>query len=176
MIFILFSSCGYRTGNSGQLSSYSTVSVPYVYGDRDGDLTSAIIEELSSSACFRYERECGELLLYVRILDFRDLNIGFRYDRDKDSSLNKSVIPAETRYSILTQVEVIERGSGCSVLGPVELWTSIDFDHDYYSSRDGINVFSLGQLSDYDAAHDVALHPLHRKLAQKIVDYLKYSW
>ncbi len=42
----------------------------------------------------------------------------------------------------------------------------------YYSSRKGVNVFSLGQVTDIDEARDVAEYPLHRRLAQKIVDYI----
>ena len=49
---------------------------------------------------------------------------------------------------------------------------SMDFDHDYYSSRHGVNIFSLGQLTDYDTAEDTVRKPLNDRLAEKIADYV----
>lgn len=51
-----------------------------------------------------------------------------------------------------------------------------EFDHTYYTTRDRINVFSLGQLSDIDAARDAAMVPLNRALAERIVDFVMNSW
>jgi len=73
-------------------------------------------------------------------------------------------------------VTVRETCSGSIVLGPAQLDASVDFDHDYYYSPDGINEFSLGQLTDYDVAYDTVQRPLNQALARKVVDYLTHSW
>lgn len=168
-------SCGYRNG----LHAPRTITVPYVEGDYNGDLTAAIVRQIVGSGRFSYRNECGALILKVKVIDLRDENIGFRYDRHKDGKLKKSTIPVETRSIALVEVSVVEAGTAKLLLGPARLSADIDFDHFYYSNLEkddelgeGVNVFSLGQLTDIDEAHDAAERPLNYKLAQKIVDYL----
>lgn len=172
------SSCGYRCGSGceGLSSRYATISVPYVEGDQDGSLTSAIIKEITRSGAFDYRSCGGALTLLVKQIDVCEDNIGFRYDRKKRGKLTQDIIPTETRMTIVAEVSVVETVSCCTLLGPVRLSASVDYDHDYYSSRDGINIFSLGQLSDFDEAYDAVQVPLHREIAQKIVDYVTQSW
>lgn len=167
-------SCGYRFGQ-GELSSlYRSISVPYVQGDIDGRFTAALIKAISVSGEFVY-KEQGDLTLEVEIIDFRDENIGFRYDKNREGRLTKSIIPTETRLTVIALVRLKETFSGKLVLGPAHLSASVDFDHDYYSSRKGVNVFSLGQLTDFDAARDAVYRPLNSLLAKKIVDYINAS-
>lgn len=172
---LILTSCGYRTGQGGVVSSYKTISVPYVVGDLDGSLTSAIVRQLSRNGDLEYQSD-GALALQIEIIDFRDVNIGFRYDRDNHGHLTKTIIPTETRITEICEVKVMEACSGKVVLGPTRIAASVDFDHDYYSSRNGVNIFSLGQLSDYDTAHDAVYVPLNQALAQKIVDYVCGYW
>jgi hypothetical protein len=82
----------------------------------------------------------------------------------------------ETRIIATVEISVTESGSCRTLLEPVRLTASVDFDHDYYFSRNGVNVFSLGQLIDIDSAYDAVQTPLHDLLARKIVDYLNESW
>lgn len=172
----LVSSCGYRFGYGGLSENYSTISVPYVEGDFDGSLTGAIISEIAKSGSFEYLRNGGALILQIKMIDLSDENIGFRYDRKKKGELTKSVIPTETRIKALIELIVLDAASGCVLLGPARLSAYIDFDHDYYSSRNGINIFSLGQLSDIDAAYDAVRKPLYYALARKIVEFVNDSW
>jgi hypothetical protein len=174
----LLSGCsGYQFGRGGTLvNQYSTISVPYVEGDLDGSMTASIINELARSGCFRFRQCDGDLTLKVKITDLRDENIGFRYDRKKKGELTHSIIPTETRLTAYSEVVVENSRTGCAVLGPVRVRASVDFDHDYYSNRDGVNIFSLGQLNDVDAACDAAQLSLNEALAGKIVDYLCNSW
>lgn len=182
VLAILFSSfvssCGYRYGQGGLSAEYRTISVPYVENDKDGLLTAALVRQISARGAFQYLRDGGDLILKVIIIDFSEENIGFRYDRNKEGRISKyrDIIPTETRLTALAEVSVIDPCSGCIVLGPVRLTASVDFDHDYYSSRDAVNTFSLGQLSDIDEALDAAHRPLNEALARKIVDYLADSW
>lgn len=154
------------------------MTVPYVEGDKDGLLTSAIIRQISARGDFEYLCDGGDLILKVVVVDLSEENIGFRYDRNKEGHISKyrDIIPTETRLIALAEVSVMEACSGVIVLGPVRLTASVDFDHDYYFSRDGVNTFSLGQLSDIDAALDAVRRPLNEALARKIVDYVADSW
>lgn len=175
VVLILLSGCGYRIGDGG-LSRYQTISIPFVEGDWDGDFTSEIAKEISKSGAFEYKREDGALILFIKLIDLRDENIGFRYDRKKRGTIKKSIIPTETRITAFVEIKVVEAASNEVVLGPVILSSSIDFDHDWYNSRHAVNIFSLGQLSDIDAAREAVGHPLNEALAKKIADYLSDSW
>ncbi|WP_195155528.1 LPS assembly lipoprotein LptE [Candidatus Protochlamydia phocaeensis] len=172
-----FNSCQYRFGRGELAEQYSTICVPYIEGDTEGELTAEVIKRLSLSGGLRYVSSGGDLILSVKIIEMRDENIGFRYDRKKHGELKRSIIPTETRLSALVEVSVKEAGSGQIIRGPTRLTGSVDFDHEYYySSHHALNIFSLGQLNDIDAAHDAAMHPLNRHLAERIADYVLNSW
>lgn len=170
--------CGYRLDRGEGLltSRYRSISVPYVVGDEFGDLTAAVIKEIVQSGAFEYEAYTGALTLNIAQVDLREDNIGFRYDRRRSGKLTDDVIPTETRMIETVEITVVESASGCVILGPVRLSAYMDFDHDYYFSRDGVNVFSLGQLIDIDEAKIAVRAPLNERLAKKIVDYLTQSW
>jgi len=176
LLLYSLTACGYRVGNSGLTSKYSSISVPYVQGDVDGSLTAAITHQIARSGSFTYRADGGELLLIVKIVDLSDENVGFRYNRNKEGDLKKTIIPVETRLFITVEVVVTEAASGCVVLEPVRLFASMVCDHDYYSSANEVNRFSLGQLSDVDAAFEAVQRPLNEELALKIVDYISDSW
>lgn len=172
LVCLCTSCAGYRWGHGDMISQFQTISVPYVEGDYDGDLTAAIIQQVSQSGLLTYRDSGADLILQVDIIDYSDENIGFRYDRKKSGKLSSRIIPDETRAWVSAEVSVLAAGCEEPVLGPVLLSAYVEFDHDYYDSRNGINVFSLGQLTDIDAARDTAQRPLNRCLAQKIVDYI----
>lgn len=168
--------CGYSFGEGGAACSYRTISVPFIQGDWNGELTAAVIHEIAQTGCFEYKKDGGALELKIRIIDFRDVNIGFRYDRKRTGELRKSIIPTESRLGVTVEVALINTATCETVLGPVKINSNVDFDHDYYKSLHAINIFSLGQLSDYDAAYDAAYRPLNRNLAKKISDFICDSW
>jgi hypothetical protein len=175
VLLAVLSGCGYRFVNNDQHFA-RTISVPYVEGDRDGAITAAIIRELCNSNAYQYVQQGGEFTLQVKIIDLRDENIGFRYYRKQSGKLTNSVIPTETRLWAKTEVSVINNSSGEYALGPALIETNADFDHDYYLNLHGINIFSLGQLSDVDSAREAVWEPLNKLLSQKIVDYVSNSW
>lgn len=174
--FCVVTSCGYRFGQGVVPSSYQTISVPYVCGDQDGSLTAAIINDFEKSGGLRFRSSGAQLVTKIKLIDLCDENIGFRYDHDKKGRRTKSVVPTETRIRAVVELCVIDVCSQKVILGPVILSSSVDYDHDYYSSRDGINTFSLGQLSDIDEAREAVKTPLYRALARKIVEYINESW
>lgn len=173
----LFTSCHYRLGYDGLSNQYKTISVPYVESDRDGTLTAEVIKQLATSSAFQYLTHGGDLILKISLIELSDENIGFCYDRNKKGHLKDTLIPRETRLKAIVNVAVIDRCSNQILRGPVDITAYIDFDHDFYSNRDSINIFSLGQLTDIDAAQESAIrYPLNRQIAKKIVDYVVNSW
>jgi hypothetical protein len=128
-----------------------------------------------SQAGLHYVNGPSDLVLIVRIITLEDENIGFRYDRKKCGKLKKATIPTETRFLLTAEIE-LKDCKGAILLGPVRIKNDLDFDHEFYSSIHAMNIFSLGQLNDRDAAYDAALHPLHQQMAEKIVDYITNGW
>lgn len=169
-------SCHYQFGHGELASKYTTISVPYAEGDLDGSLTADVIKKISSSGAFRYAACEGELLLKIKVVETKDLNIGYRYDRKRDDELKHSIIPSESRFVIFAEVSIIDNSKNELVRGPILIRASLDFDYDYYKVQHEANVFSLGQLNDVDSARDAARHPLNSKLAENIVEYLVNSW
>lgn len=173
---LVLGGCGYHCGQGGFADKYHTISIPYVEGDRDGSLTASIIRQVSESGDYEYKNCGGAILLKVKVIDVSDENIGFRYDYNSKGKRITNIIPTETRITAVAEVTVFEAASCTPLLGPVLISACVDFDHDYYNSRDEVNVFSLGQLTDYDEAYDAVKTPLEEVLAKKIVDYVNDSW
>ncbi len=176
LCLIFLTGCGYQFGNGTLASRYESITVPYAEDDFDGSFTTELIKQISTSGVYRYQRCSADLVLKVRLMDFDDDNIGFRYYRNKKNRLTRETIPTETRLFLTAEISLIDRSSGLIIQGPVRLMATTDFDHDYYSTKEAINVFSLGQLTDYDEALDAAMKPLYINLSKKIVDYLADSW
>jgi len=165
---ILCTSCGYHFSKT----CYKTISVPYVCEDRSGELTAALVRELSNTFCYR--KDGGDLILHAKICSFHEDNVGYRYERKKDKNVRftHTLIPTETRLSVFVEFSLEDATTGCLIVGPTRITSDVDYDHDYYFTRDGVNAFSLGQLTDIDEAHDAALLPLYQDLAKKIGDYI----
>lgn len=177
LIGLALSGCAYHAGFIDPCrEAYHTISVPFFCEDTEGCLTNAVIRELTRASGYEYRSSGGDLILQGSIIEIRDENIGFSYDLTNKGALTNSIIPTETRLSMVVEVSLIDSCSGKVILGPARLKGITDFDHDYESSRNEINIFSLGQLSDYDAAYDEAFSPLSRVLARKIVDYVNDGW
>lgn len=171
------SSCGYTFSGGRIVFADKSISIPYVEGDRFGSLTSALVKQLTGRAGLRYAPSGGDLLLKVSIIDKDDENIGFRYDHESCGKLTKYVVPVESRTTVKVEVTLLDPCSSAPpLLGPVQLSAKLDFDHEYYSSTGGANIFSLGQLTDIDGARDAVLIPLYEQLAEHIVDYILESW
>lgn len=173
---VLVQGCGYHFGHGGLASHYKTVKIPYVKGDTYGELTAALIKEVSQSGVFQYKNSGADVVLEVVILEFEEEDIGFRYDRQKDGKREKNTIPTEMRMTAIVEVSLIEACSGKLVFGPNKIEASIDFDHNYYFGSDHLNRISLGQVTDIDAARDSVKTPLFNRLAEKIVGLVSHSW
>lgn len=171
-LLLLFASCGYQYGPGGALASYKSISIPFVKNDEDGRMTAVLVKVISAESGLQYEQCGGDLTLLVEMLEFENENIGFRYDRKNNGKLTHSIIPSETRLMVVAQVTLLDTVSAKPIAGPAKITAFVDFDHDYERTRNGVNVFSLGQLTDYDEAYDAAFQPLYHLLSQKIADYI----
>ena len=174
--FFYLAGCGYAIQSGDKVNVSSGINVPFVVGDIDGQLTQELVKELATRGCRIEQRESANLLLNVELLEIRDENIGFRYDRKKRGQLTHSIVPVETRVFAKALVSVVDVRNNCTLLGPVYIEAWYDYDNDYYYSQNGVNVFSLGELSDYETAREAAKRPLYRVLARKIADYVLVSW
>lgn len=178
-LILFLSSCGYRFDGGEQI----TVSVPYVVGDQEGQLTDALIYALSNSPNFRFTKGEGKWIVKAKIKESINDRIGYQYDRDpKSGKLRDNVIGIENRRAITVEVSVVDC-CGNSVIGPQTIKAFADYDYvDSNSLQDlsfidpttGTRVtsiaFSLGQLDSVGSAGEDALNPIYRELAQKIVD------
>lgn len=161
--------CGYHLEGNGPKKS---IKVPFICGDPQGELTTKLIYLLNASGYYRTGGEDSRYCLSVYIIGNKDMNVGFRYDRNKDGALLNTLIPAESRWSILAELTLVDTYTNQILVGPARISASYDFDHDWYTTFDGVNIFSLGQITDYADAKDQVQTPLYHKLAQKIVDLL----
>ncbi len=168
--------CGYTVNTVPGFNEAPTISIPYVEGDVDGQLTAAMIQAVALSGEYVYQACGGTYILQARIIDDVYENIGFRYDRTKKNCLKHYMIPVEMREGLLIEVQLIAACSGESILGPNRLYADVEYDHDYYAIRDGVNTFSLGQLTDIDSAEDAAKTPLYRNVSEKVASWLIYSF
>ncbi len=191
LILLLLTSCGYRGGQGEAPWLGSTISVPYVEGDTDGQITASLIRQIQSSGLFRYVDRNGCHLLKVKVVECRDENTGFRYDQvaantgddgddvpgqESNQGLTNTLIPIESRKWILVQVEVFAEGCGEPIAGPVCISAFVDYDHGYHLLSNQLNVFSIGQLTDISVAGEVVARPLSEAVARSVVDYLLNAW
>lgn len=176
---VLLSSCGYHFYGS---EDRKTVSIPYVVGDVEGQLTNEIIHQLSSSGAYEYVRSGGNLTLKVAVVAETMDKIGYRYDRKEFSGkIEKNLMQTENRRNMTAEVTLVDDTTGEIIFGPHNFSSFAEFDYvDVNSLRDlsfinehGHRVpvldFSLGQLDSIEGAQDTAITPLYRQLAQKIV-------
>jgi hypothetical protein len=169
VLLLLLTGCGYQFES---LSPKKSIEIPFICGDIQGEMTTKLIYLLNASGRYLTTTSNPRYCLSINIIGNKDQNIGFRYDRNTDGDLLRTIIPTESRWSLLAEVTLVDKYSGCIVLGPARISAYYDFDHDWYSTWDGVNIYSLGQITDYADAKDQVQAPLYHKLAQKIVDLL----
>ena len=146
LFLFLLSACGYRFEGGEKIA----VSVPYVIGDHEGELTKALIRALSNTSNFRYVQEGGEWILKAKILGSTNDRIGYRYDRDppEDEDLKKdpdrkeqeeilesverrkNLVGIENRKEVSVEVSVVNATTGKAVLGPQIVMADVDYDYD----------------------------------------------
>ena len=177
LLLLFLTACGYRFGRGEILERYSTVCVPFVEGDNQGLFTATLIRTLAAKGSVAYRSSGADLALRVSLLPPSDTNIGFMFaPKKKREEISKIVVSNEARLGIGARIMVIDRRTGCPLLGPLEVWSSVDYDFEPDLSNINENAFSLGQLEMHNIAQEAAFFPLYAMLAEKIVDYVNNSW
>lgn len=176
---LILSSCGYHFEGGER----TTIAVPYVIGDQEGELTAALIRQISQSPTLSYSHGEGNWILNVKIINVSDERIGFRHDRSPvTEKLRKHLEGIEDRRRVTAEVVIISSSTEEIIYGPQIVSAEMDYDYVDPNSLKDLSVqgpngkffpvegFSLGQLDTIDAAKSDCLRPLYRKLAQKIID------
>lgn len=179
-ILLLLTGCGYRSDGEEKIS----VSVPYVVGDHEGELTRVLASTISQNPYFRYTGGEGDWIVKAKVKNSINDRIGYRYDRSQtEGTLKSNVIGIENRKTITVEVTVVNSTTGKVVLGPQEIKAGADFDYINPNNRQDISFinpstgvpnpsisFSLGQLDSVGSAGEDAIYPIHQKIATRIVE------
>lgn len=185
IFLICLSSCGYQFQNA---DDRLTLSIPYVKGDQEGQLTNELIRQFAYSGFYDYVKADGNLILKVSILGDTTEKIGFRFDRNEfTGQLETNLQPTEDRRTVTAQVVLVNSATGEEIIGPYLVSAYSDYDYTDINSirslsfftpsgrRETVLNFSLGQVDSIEGAQDDAVVPLYRHLAKKIVDGINIS-
>lgn len=184
-LLLLFSACGYHFEEEEFGQEFRrTLSVPYVEGDTQGQLTNELIRQIANSGRYEYVREGGSLTLHVEIVGDTSSKIGYRYDR-RDQSCQpceriKNIQPVEARREITVEVSLYDEASMVELLKPTLVRGTSEYDfvgtHSIcdlsfinHGRRVTVESFSLGQLDSIEGAQDDGVIPLYRNLARQIL-------
>jgi hypothetical protein len=185
LIALSFTSCGYHTAVS---DNKTTISIPYVEGDAQGQFTAELIRQLTNSDIYEFVKKDGDLDLKVTIVGDKSDIIGFQYDLShKKGKIERNLMAEENRRTLTAQVTLTDTSTEKVVMGPVKISASTDFDYidvnslkevsfiNAHGNREKTISFSLGQLDSIEGAQDAALTPIYRQLAQNIALALQRS-
>jgi len=178
LCLILCAGCGYHFPHTDEKVS---ISIPYVKGDEEGELTKELIKQISNSTPYEYVREGGDLILKTVITGSGSEQTGFRYDRKGISGkLERNLVVSENRRLITAEVTLIDGSTHEILYGPVHVTGSEDYDYSDVNSlpslsfvspsgkRESLLQFSLGQMDSIEGAQDDAAIASYRKLAKQI--------
>lgn len=185
----LLTSCGYRWQPDYPEGGRPTVTVPYVIGDEEGLLTAEVIGALSSSGLADVLHSGGDYRLQISILASSNENVGYRRDPQKvDHKKMRNLLASEGRKGMTIEATLFKGSTDEIASGPYKIEASAVYDYvDGDSAQDltfidpagtlvTVLPFSLGQLESNESAQEAAAKPLHRHLAQKIVDAISSAW
>lgn len=175
---LLLPSCGYHTLST---EDRATLSIPYIRGDEEGFLTTAVISEVNRTGLYDYVNSGGEYELKVALVGDSEEEIGYRYDRTaKRGRLRQNLLATENRRHAAAEITLYRASEDEPVLGPIVVTGSVEFDYIDASTirelafitssgkREKVIDFSEGQLDSVEGAEDNSLFPLYNDLAKKI--------
>lgn len=178
---LVLNSCHYHVVNT---KTDHTVGVPFVPGDKDGLLTKAIIQEISTSSFGEFRSRNTRYELIVKLEPDMTERVGYRYDRLADGTLRPNIIGTETRRTITISYELVDTLYDKVVFGPKSTSAFADFDYldtDNIADMSFVNPlgqrilafnYSLGQLNTIEGATDASLTSIYRILSKNIADEL----
>lgn len=177
-VLLILTSCGYRFGKGELIQKYHSICIPYVEGDDQGYLTTALVRNMITNGALAYRSYGADLVLKVCLQEPVDTNIGFQYAPKKEEEFGYSniVVSNEARLTMTATIRLIDRHTGDCVLGPCDITAALTYDFEPDLTNVSYHKFSLGQLEMHNLARDAATPPLYSLLADKIVDYVNHGW
>ena len=115
IILILASCQGYHWK---ERSSFPTLCVPYVVGDKDGRLTNEIVHALEERGSFSYRDFGSDLTLVAEMINLDNKSIGYRRDRDGDGMTRKNLKATEGRQTLGLKAQLIDSKTNQLRWGP----------------------------------------------------------
>lgn len=176
ILILLLSSCGYHFRNQEERP---TLSIHYVTGDIEGQLTDALIKSITRSGSYQYVRANGDFLLQVHITSSSSTPIGYEY-----SPNNINLFAIENRNAITAHVQLLDGATLEPLYEPFSVTANIEFD---YANVDAVSAlavptpsgkleplirYSLGQFDSIEGSQEDATLAIYRVLAQKITSAL----
>ena len=185
LVSSFLASCGYHFESEETPQVVRTITVPYAKGDAEGKLTTALIEQLSSSGYFECLHSGGELLLSLVVVSDNLDKIGYRYERHGPTGKRRRhLMPVENRRTVTAQISLIDTRTDALLLEPTKVTADVEYDYiDSNSIRELVFIndkgkpqrtisFSLGQLDAIEGAQDDSDKLVYKRLAQKITEGL----
>jgi hypothetical protein len=177
LLALSLTGCGYHAASDDK----TTISIPYVEGDAQGQLTAEIIRQIHNSDMYDFVKQDGDLILKVTIVGDKNDIVGFQYDlTTKKGKIERNLMAEENRRTLTAQVVLTRAATEEVVMGPLNIIATTDYDYIDVNSLKEVSFinpqgkrektvnFSLGQLDSIEGAQDAALTPVYRQLAQKI--------
>jgi hypothetical protein len=177
---LLAAGCGYRFADP-----QTTLSIPYIQGDYEGQLNDALSYRVGASGAFDLVQNDGNLVLKIAIISSQNDRIGYRYDRkDISGQVERNLMGDEMRRTVAAEVILTDAATDKIIIGPTIVTAEAEYDYvnpdslreltffDANGVRRNTLDFSLGQLDSNEGGHDSAATPLYSLLAQKITDLL----
>lgn len=184
LLILILAACGYRVEGDDSSQGTTSVSIPYIKGDRDGLLINALAESLSSSSLFQYTYSGGHCILEASIIADGDDRVGFRYDRNPTTGeLRDNIVGTENRRTLAVEIKLLEAHSDKVLFGPETIRVEAEYDYVddnsiydlvFYGNGSPQTVlnFSMGQLDSFKGGHDDTHALLYNRAAEKIVSRL----
>lgn len=164
-------SCGYHFLTKQK--TFSTLSIPYIEGDLDGDLTNILIQKITDLGYFTPVSGISDFIIQARVRSDRVDVIGFQFDPKYIE--DKRVIANENRRYIELEFSILSGRTREKLFGPYFIKESIDYDFlDDYLCENSIQKqqsplsFSLGQLDSREGAFSSCTTPLFHKVTDRI--------
>lgn len=175
---LILTSCGYHFESGEPIA----ISVPYVKGDFEGEMTDALAWAISNTSQFRYTHGEGNWTLKAKVIRTSNDRIGYQYEtKPKEGKIVDVLTGIENRKTISLEVSVVNSATDALVWGPHII--KADATYDYVDSDSLVDLsftnqsgkretsidFSLGQLDSVGVAGEDAIYPIYKKLAQKVI-------
>lgn len=157
-LLLCFSSCGFQP----VLIERTSLSLKII-GDQEGVFTSALLAELNA---FGYTIDhCAPYSLFLEMKTPKIQHVGFQFDTT--GAPCQAIVPNETK--LIERVFLSLYYEDIPLICSHSVEFSQTFDHTWLATPNQINLFSLGQLTDYTDAKRFCSSAAKKRLAEEVV-------